>query len=166
MQYNFKEYSLLIWDLISVVKGLQPLDHFQSQYPLWQWSWILLQVCKTYNNVHCLQGHLICIPIQILKRNSCIPGFFAYKTLTIFLSIKLGILIVCYLYGGISWKMHQSTLGFFLIWDLVVSFYTHTLICVYIKIIRYTIKPHIKRISLPYFILYFNILKNIYKHTL
>lgn len=164
MQYNFKEYNFLIWDLISVVKGLQPLDHFQSQYPLWQWSWILLHICKTYNYVHRLQSHLICIPIQILKRNSCIPGFFAYKTLTIFLSLELGILIVCYLYGGISWKMHQST--FFLIWDLVVSFYTHTLICVYIKIIIYTIKPHIKRISLPYFILYFNILKNIYKHTL
>lgn len=133
MQYNFKEYNLLIWDLISVVKGLQPLDHFQSQYPLWQWSWILLQVCKTYNNVHCLQSHLICIPIQIL-----IWGYF----------------------------MKDSSINFIFFYLGSGCVVLHTLICVYIKIIKYTIKPYIKRISLPYFILYFNILKNIYKHTL
>lgn len=133
MQYNFKEYNLLIWDLISVVKGLQPLDHFQSQYPLWQWSWILLQVCKTYNYVHHLQSHLICIPIQIL-----IWGYF----------------------------MKDSSINFiFFLSEIWLCRSTHTNLCLH-KNNKYTIKPYIKRISLPYFILYFNILKNIYKHTL
>lgn len=54
-----------------------------------------------------------------------------------------------YLYGGIFFNLRSGCVVL------------HTLICVYIKIIRYTIKPYIKRISLPYFILYFNILKNI-----
>lgn len=37
-----------------------------------------------------------------IKKKFLHPRLFAFKTLTIFLSLKLGILIVCYLYGGIS----------------------------------------------------------------
>lgn len=130
MQYNFKEYNLLIRDLKKVFN-----------------LWTIFRASIHFDND--LGSYY----------KSARP-----TTMCITCKATWYIFLFRYLYEGISWKIRQSTLFFFNLRSGCVVL--HTLICVYIKIIKYTIKPYIKRISLPYFILYFNILKNIYKHTL